>query len=113
MLNFRGGWVVSGSSQREPSTTESACTHDSGGHGGVVGGGGEREPTTAENEHAHSILGVMGGHGCGGGQRSSPPLKTLDSEVVGWLMGAVVMAARESQQPPKMSANARFWQLWG
>ena len=60
MLDFGGGGVVSGSNQREPSTTKSACARDSGGHGGVVGGGSEREPTTAENEHARSIFGVMG-----------------------------------------------------
>jgi len=61
---------------------------DSGGCWGGGSNGNQRKPRTAENKRERSISSIMGA-------------------------AATCQPPTGSPQLPKMSANTRFWQLWG
>ena len=85
---------------------------------GAVGTAARRKPTTAENKRECSILAVVGGVKGGGSNSSQRKPRTTENKRECSILSIVGAAATcqpptGSPQPPKMSANTRFWQLWG
>ena len=97
MLDFGtcggGQWVVVAMAARGRGWSMGCCGGDSqrGWSMGCCGGGSQRKPTSAEIEHECSISALVG-----------------DGQ---WVV--MVVGARGGPQPPKMSTNTLFRQLWG